>query len=134
MPHLTVEYSANLEPDIDAARLVATVHEAALATGIFPEGGVRTRAARRDVYAIADGHPDNAFVHLAIRIGAGRSPDARKQAGQTIFAALTAALEEVFAARPLGISMELTESNPEMSWKRNNLHDTIAHRKGGPAA
>ena len=71
---------------------------------------------------------------LAIRIGAGRSPDARKQAGQTIFAALIAALEEVFAARPLGISMELTESNPEMSWKRNNLHDTIAHRKGGPAA
>ena len=134
MPHLTVEYSANLEPDVDAARLVATVHDAALATGIFPEGGIRTRAARREVYAIADGHPDNAFVHLAIRIGAGRSRTPASRRGQTIFAALTAALEDIFTARPLGISMELTESNPEMSWKRNNLHDTIARRKEGPAA
>ena len=133
MPPLTVEYSANLEPELDAARLVAAVHEAALSTGIFPEGGIRTRAARRDVYAIADGHPDNAFVHLAIRVGAGRSPDARKQAGQTIFAALTHALEAIYAARPLGISMELTESNPEMSWKQNSLHDVVARRKEGPA-
>ena len=134
MPHLTVEYSANLEPELDATRLVETVHEAALSTGIFPEGGIRTRAARRDIYVIADGHSDNAFVHLAIRIGAGRSPDSRKQAGQTIFAALTQALDDTYAARPLGISMEMTESNPDMSWKRNNLHDTVARRKEGPAA
>ena len=51
MPHLIVEYSANLERDVDIPRLVAAVHAAALETGVFPIGGIRTRAERRDIYA-----------------------------------------------------------------------------------
>ena len=71
MPHLIVEYSANLEPALDIATLVEALHEAALETGVFPIGGMRTRAARRDLYRIADGHADNAFIHVQARIGAG---------------------------------------------------------------
>ena len=47
MPHLILEYSANLEADIDIRKLITVVHEAALKTGVFPRGGCRTRAARR---------------------------------------------------------------------------------------
>jgi len=50
MPHLIVEYSANLERDVDISRVVAAIHAAALETGVFPIGGIRTRAERRDVY------------------------------------------------------------------------------------
>ncbi len=75
MPHLIVEYSANLERDLDIPRVVAAVHAAALETGVFPIGGIRTRAERRDVYAVADNHPDNAFIHVQARIGKG--PHAR---------------------------------------------------------
>ena len=56
MPHLIVEYSANLERDVDIPRLVAAVHAAALETGVFPIGGIRTRAERRDIYQVADSH------------------------------------------------------------------------------
>ena len=128
MPHLIVEYSANLEPELDVPALVRTVHETALATGVFPVGGVRTRAARRDHYRIADGHPDNRFVHLDIKIATGRPLDVRKKAGDAIFKAVTDTLTSLFAKYPLGISMEIMEINPETSWKQNNLHEAVAQR------
>ena len=90
MPHLIVEYSANLERDLDIPRLVAAIHAAALETGVFPVGGIRTRAERREVYAVADSHPDNAFIHVQARIGSGRTPEVRQQAAEHIFAAVKA--------------------------------------------
>ena len=128
MPHLIVEYSANLEPELDVSALVRAVHETALSTGVFPVGGVRTRAARRDHYRIADGHSDNRFVHLDIKIAAGRPLDVRKKAGDAIFKAVTDALAGLYAKHPLGISMEIMEINPETSWKQNNLHEAVAQR------
>lgn len=128
MPHLVLEYSANLESSIDVAALIRAVHEAAIETGMFPLGGARTRAERRDVYLIADGHPDNAFVHLSARIGAGRTEEARRAAAEHIFAALKAVLAEAFATRPLAISFEMSEIEPTLSLKHNNLHAILAER------
>ncbi len=112
MPHLIVEYSANLEPDLAMGELVSVLHEAALETGVFPIGGVRVRAARRDLYKIADGHRDNAFIHVQARIGAGRPPEVRAKAAELIFERLKAATAEVYAARPLGLSFEIVEIDP----------------------
>ena len=134
MPHLIVEYSANLERDIDIARLVSALHASALETGVFPIGGIRTRAARRDVYAIADRHPDNAFIHVQARIGAGRPPEVRQRAAEHIFAALKSATDRVFAERPLGLTFEIVEIDPVGSLKHNNLHEIVEARRKGSAA
>ena len=67
MPHLIIEYSANLEPELDVSALVRTVHDAAIASGVFPLGGIRTRAQRRDVYCVADGDPANRLLHLDVK-------------------------------------------------------------------
>ena len=50
-------------------------------TGVFALGGVRFRAHRCDDYLVADGDPDNAFVHLTARIGRRRDPDVRREVG-----------------------------------------------------
>lgn len=128
MPHLIVEYSANLDSRVDLSALVQTVHAAALATGVFPEKGTRTRTARREQYRIADGHPDNAFVHLVIRIGHGRSPETKKRVGTAVFEALCDALAADQAKQPLAISCEIQELDPELNWRRNNLPDWIRKR------
>jgi len=47
MPHIVVEYSANLRGRIEPEELIECVHRAALRTGVFPIGGTRTRAAER---------------------------------------------------------------------------------------
>ena len=129
MPHLIVEYSANLETELDVPSLVRTVHEAAIATGVFPLGGIRTRAQRRDVYCVADGNPANRFLHLDVKIAAGRPLEVRKRAGDAIFAAVSAAVAPIFAQHPFAISMEIMEINPETSWKQNNLHEILQRRK-----
>ena len=133
MPHLIVEYSVNLEPELDVPLLVRTVHDAAIATGVFPLGGIRTRAQRRDVYCVADGNPANRFVHLDVKIAAGRPLEVRKRAGDAIFAAASAELAPIFARHPLAISMEIMEINPETSWKQNNLHEILQRRKESAA-
>jgi 5-carboxymethyl-2-hydroxymuconate isomerase len=130
MPHVIVEYSANLEPDLDIPELVAALHQAALTTGVFPIGGLRTRAARRDVFSIADGHGDNGFIHVQIRMGVGRAPEVRQRAAEVVFATLTAQTSEVFAARPLGLTLEMVEIDPVGSLKHNNLHEIVTARRG----
>jgi len=43
-PHISIEYSANLEQAIAPARLVEVVHQAALNAGVFATSRVRTFA------------------------------------------------------------------------------------------
>jgi 5-carboxymethyl-2-hydroxymuconate isomerase len=131
MPHFTVEYSANIEPDVDIAGLVAAVHAAVLETGSFEIGGVRVRAERRDIYKVADGAPDNGFVAILGRIGVGRPAEVRASAAQTIFAAACAYLDPYFAHHPLAISFDLEEIEPVGSLKKNNLHALMTARAQG---
>ena len=127
MPHLVIEYSANVEDDykVDMDELVRAVHETALSTGVFPLGGIRTRTERRDRYRIADGNPANAFVHMTARIGVGRELEVRQAAGDKIFAALCDFLDPLFQTQPLGISFEIQEAHPVLNYKKNNLHERL---------
>jgi 5-carboxymethyl-2-hydroxymuconate isomerase len=129
MPHIIIECSANLRTYTDLEALVGDVHEAALATGVFPIGGARTRVAERETYRIADGSSANAFCHVVLNIGHGRSLEVRKAASQAIFAALCNALQAAFDRYPLGISLELREIDPELTYKQNNLHEYVAQRE-----
>ena len=128
MPHQIIEYSANLEDRIDIDALVAGLHEAARDIDGLPLGGLRTRAARRDHFAIADRHPDNAFVHLVLRLGHGRTLEKRREFGEAIFAALCGLLEPVYTPSPLAISFEIQEIHPDLTWKKNNLREYMAER------
>ena len=127
MPHIWIEYSGNLALDTHA--LMRTVQDAAVGDGsLFPLAGARTRALRVDDCLIVDGHPDNAFVHVVLRIGHGRS-DAQKAAlGERVFKALSAALAPHMAMRPLGISMQIEEADPVLNYKQNNYRDYLAAR------
>ena len=129
MAHLIVEYSSNLRGRLDLPQLVRTLHQAALATGIFPVGGLRTRAYPTESYCIADGHPENAFVHVSVRVGHGRDLPTRRRACEQIFGAACDQLAELFARTPLGISLEMQELDPELSLKKNNLHEYVRQRQ-----
>jgi len=128
MPHLTIEYSANLENQIDILQLVEKVHQAALKTGVFEVGAVRTRAAKRDYYAIADGHRDNAFVAIEVHVAPGRPAEIRKRLGQEIFDAACEYLETVYETTPIGISLEVTEIDNTAAFRKTNLHTIVKAR------
>jgi 5-carboxymethyl-2-hydroxymuconate isomerase len=128
MPHLTVEYSANLRKKIDIQKLVEAVHQAALHTGVFEVAAVRTRAAGREHYVVADGHRDNAFVAIAVRVAPGRSPETRKRLGQEIFDAACSFLKDVYAATPMAISLEVLEIDNTAAFRKKNLDAVVKER------
>jgi 5-carboxymethyl-2-hydroxymuconate isomerase len=134
MPHVLIEYSANLRDRIRVRELIGRLHETAIGTGVFPLAGTRTRAFARDDYRIADGHPDNGFVHVTLRVGHGRDLDTRLRAGRTVFEALCEHLAPVAASSPLAISFEVEEMHPQLSFRQNNLRDYLAAREAGRQA
>ena len=129
MPHILIEHSLNLSDRVDLDDLIRSVHQAALDTGVFPEGGIRTRRVPRESYLIADGHADNAFIHLVLRIGFGRDVETRQRAATEVFEALCDFLAPDMSAHPLGISLEIQEIVPETSHKKSNLHAYVKQRQ-----
>jgi len=132
MPHLIVEYSANLDDRFDRDALLDRLYAVALETGLFPIGGIRIRAYRAEHHRIADCAPDNAFVHVTAMVGHGRSLEKRKAASELIFAALCEELEPVQAASPLAISFNMQEFDPVLNFKKNNLHEYVEKRASTP--
>ena len=128
MPHVLIEYSANLDTQLDFPGFLTALRDAALATGIFPLGGIRVRAYQADHYLIADGDVDNAFVAITLRIGHGRDFETRKRASDAIFATACEALEALYNRIPLGISLEMQEIAPTLTYKKNNLHEYVKKR------
>ena len=129
MPHFILEYSANLKDELSLDELFKTLHETAMETGVFPLGGIRFRAVRCDDYLLADADPDNAFVHLTAKIGRRRDPDVRSDVAEKIFDSLVEYLDDLYKARPLAVSFELTELTPGLSFRKNNIHERIKQKQ-----
>jgi 5-carboxymethyl-2-hydroxymuconate isomerase len=131
MAHIVIEYSAGLRERLALPALLSAVHQAALATGVFPIGGLRTRAYEAQHCVIADGHPDNAFVHLSLKVGHGRDVKTRKRACEAIFDAACRELAPIYESQPLAISLEMQEIDPVLTFKKNNLHEHVKERRSG---
>lgn len=130
MPHIWIEYSRNLEQQVREAGLVEALHQAAIATGAFQIGAIRTRARAVGDYRIADGHAENGFVHVVARIAAGRDLQTRKFIGECLFSELKRAMSAVYDAAPLGLSLELQELDAALNFKQNNLQEYVERRQG----
>jgi 5-carboxymethyl-2-hydroxymuconate isomerase len=125
MPHFTIEYSANLDGRVDMGAMVELVRKEAVATGIFPLGGIRVRAIKCEHYAIADGRKNFGFLDMVLRLGEGRDLATRQKAGEHIFKALSAYLDPVFAHGRFALSFDMQINDKETSWKRNNIHEAL---------
>ena len=125
MPHFTIEYSANLDGRVDMGAVVELVRQQAVATGIFPLGGIRVRAIKCEHYAIANGAKSLGFLDMVLRLGEGRDLPTRQKAGERIFKALSTYLDPVFADLKFALSFDMQINDKETSWKRNNIHEAL---------
>ena len=128
MPHLTIEYSANLRNFGGFSKLCselakALVDQQADGKPVYPIGGVRVRAIAAEYWCVGDGSiGDAAFVHARLQIGAGRSEAVRKATGDALFEALKTHFSRQYQAQGLALSLEITEFSESGTWKHNNLH------------
>jgi len=126
MPHLIIEYSANVADGVDVSELVVAMHDAALATGIAPLDALRTRAVAREHYAIADRDPSNKFIAVTARLGAGRSDDEKNFLVEALMNALDQELGE--KQNTIMLSVEYQEIDPAQRVNKNNLRSVVAKR------
>ncbi len=127
MPHVVIEYTENLRADADIAGLLkktnALLIEQRTAAGpVFPVGGLRSRAIALSDYCIADGASDDAFVHVTVKIGAGRDEATKKKAFDALFEMIKDHFADLYARRGLALSMEVVEFSEAGTWKHNNIH------------
>ena len=121
MPHLIVEHTANLSETHDLADLARRLGDVVVGTGIFPLSGVRVRMHPVETYAMADGHPDNAFIAVIKRIGAGRDLETRQRGGQVVFDLLCNTFADEIQQGYMAVSVDIEINDPDMSFKRNGV-------------
>ena len=121
MPHIQIDYSANLETRLDVAGLCRVLRDAAVATGILPLAGIRVRATAATHVVIADGDPQHAYLDISLRLREGRSPEAKAEATAQIFAAAEAYCAEVLATSSFMLSFEMRDIDAALSPKTSSI-------------
>jgi 5-carboxymethyl-2-hydroxymuconate isomerase len=129
MPHVIVEYSANIEDAIRPVALLKVLQDAAVSTGVAELAGFRCRAARREQVRVADNHPDNGFIAIYVRVAQGRPAELRRKLTETVFAATQKYLEPVYATTPLVVSCEVQEIDPNFRLQHSNIRDWMKKRE-----
>ena len=119
MPHLTLEYSDNIEVDVQP--LLARLHEEVVATGAINLKGIKSRAIKHTQYRIADGDPDYAFVHIGLLIREGRPIEVQKEATQRVMKVLKETFGHLFEQRKLSLTVDLKEMRDSIALTEHNI-------------
>lgn len=122
MPHVIVEYTDNIKEEANIGSLLKKINESMIdSNGVFPVGGIRSRAIELKDYCVADGAEDDAFVHVALKIGSGRSEGELTAACDKLFEVVKEHFAGLFEKRYLALSMEVEEFT-RPTYKQNNIH------------
>jgi 5-carboxymethyl-2-hydroxymuconate isomerase len=129
MPHVVVQYTANLEAKVDMRALCREIADTLIAQRdeagrpLFPPGGTRVLAYPAQTYAVADSKDDYAFCYINIRIAEGRSEAKKKASGDAVLAKVQAYFESAFAKGHVGVTIQIDESPGQVyDAKHSNLH------------
>jgi 5-carboxymethyl-2-hydroxymuconate isomerase len=116
-----IDYSVNVEPDVDIGALCDTLRDVAASIDAFPLAGVKVRAVRVDHYSIADGNPEHGFIDISVRIREGRDMETKQNAAQKIFDAANEFVADVMRRRSLSLSLELRDIDAALSPKSGSI-------------
>jgi 5-carboxymethyl-2-hydroxymuconate isomerase len=122
VPHFIAEYTHNIEREADLPGLFEKVHALLGESGVFPLGGIRSRAVRLNTWRMADGKHDYAFVHMTLKVGHGRDLATRAKVAESLFQVITEHFAPLQAKRLLALSFEMTELHEQLNFKQNNIH------------
>lgn len=89
MPHVTLEYTANLTA-FDPGAALRAINEALVASALFAEADIKSRALRLDCHRTGVAADARAFVHTRIALLPGRDDAQRAALARAVLAALTA--------------------------------------------
>jgi 5-carboxymethyl-2-hydroxymuconate isomerase len=118
MPHITIEYTANLTPT-DEDWVLLQVNKSLLGLGIFMDSDIKTRMRRLEAYRVgvdAGDSGEHAFIAATVELLSGRDFSVKEHLGQV----LLRTLERSCQAPPglqLQISVHLKELRSDLYFK-----------------
>ena len=135
MPHVTLDYSPNLEPALEVQRLCDALCAAigaqrdADGAAVFPLGGTRVFARPARAAAVADGDPSHGFLYVNVRIAPGRSSDTVRAAGEALARVVETAIAPLLGERTVGWTLQIDERAAAFDHKGGgNLKATLTGR------
>lgn len=109
MPHLVLEYSANVLDTVEPKALFDELHHALLEFETFPLDDIKSRVVRYTDYFIGDGDARNAFVHLNFSLLSGRDISVRQRITQACLKVLTQRFQRSVEHLHCQVSVEVRE-------------------------
>jgi 5-carboxymethyl-2-hydroxymuconate isomerase len=129
MPHCVILYTPNLETKTDVSALCRKLADRMLTIRdeagrqVFPTGGTRVLAYPAAHYAVADGGGDYGFMYINVRMGAGRSAEVQKNAGDRLLEVVKAHVAPMFEQELVGVTLQIDESPGQVyDAKHSTLH------------
>lgn len=102
MPHIIIEFSAGQANDEGIERMLDSVHQAAVNSGLFDESHIRVRAMPLQYYRVAGSREP--FIHAQLRIHTGRSDEQKSVLSRAVLESLKAQQWEA-----ISITVEVVE-------------------------
>lgn len=109
MPHLTLEYSANVKIQSDFSDLFRKLHRILSETGGIKLENCKSRAYAAENYYIGSGSNRNGFVHLDVRFLEGRSADLKTRIANEMENTLVEWFQASNSSLDLQVTIELQD-------------------------
>ncbi len=128
MPHIIIEHSSNLTELTNMQALVEAVHQTALRSGLAEVSALRTRAAPRFHYVIADDDRSYGFVAIYARMAPApsRDPEAIRKLLSDLINTVDEVLAPLRSTNPVAISAEAQMIDPDMRLNLNHIHSHLS--------
>jgi 5-carboxymethyl-2-hydroxymuconate isomerase len=105
MPHLTLEYTQNLDR-LQPVPILKRLAKVMLASGQFQENDIKGRVMRLDEAIVGTGDAPASFIHLKVYLLSGRTEEVRAALAQELMIALK---EEVQIGTPVQLTVDIAE-------------------------
>ncbi len=87
MPHLTLEYTYNL-PGLQAADVLAELNGVLMASELFEEADIKSRAIPLQTFLLGTAPRPRAFVHAKLALLSGRPVETKRRLSEKLLLAL----------------------------------------------
>lgn len=111
MPQLTLEYSSNVIEKNHLTDLLQQCHQLLVNTLSTELVSCKSRAIECKIYSVGDGKPENAFVHVNLKIMPGRTASILQNVGQKMLELLA----KYFAASLQKLQLQITVEIQDLS-------------------
>ncbi|NDC36547.1 MAG: 5-carboxymethyl-2-hydroxymuconate Delta-isomerase [Proteobacteria bacterium] len=109
MPHLTLEYTANIPLELNTQNFFRGLHEILQDFDTISMEKIKSRAVRHQEYWIGAGGSQSAFVYLEIAMFTGRSEELRKEVSRRSLEYVQEQFGPALGALRCSITVEIRE-------------------------